>query len=72
MQDCIDKKVYSVADIQKILGIGRSKAYEFLDDVYKCKKPFYVIKIGKLYKIPKDGFDNWLDSLNKAYNYQED
>ncbi len=54
------KKVYDVADIQKILGIGRSKSYEFLDEVYKQQKPFNVIKIGKLYKVPKEPFDKWI------------
>ena len=54
------KKVYDVADIQKILGIGRNKAYEFLEKVYTKKTPFNVIKIGRLYKIPKDIFDKWI------------
>lgn len=56
------KRVYEVSDIQKILGLGRSKAYEFLDEVYKTKQPFNVIKIGKLYKIPKEKFDKWIDN----------
>lgn len=56
------KKVYEVSDIQKILGLGRSKTYEFLDKVYKSKKPFNVIKIGKLYKIHKLSFDKWIDN----------
>lgn len=55
------KKVYEVSDIQKILGLGRSKTYEFLDEVYRNRKPFNVIKIGKLYKVPKDSFDKWID-----------
>ena len=57
MHDQEIKKVYEVSDIQKILGLGRSKTYDFLDEVYKNKKPFYVIKIGKLYKVPKLSFD---------------
>lgn len=56
------KKVYEVSDIQKILGLGRSKTYDFLEEVYKNKKPFYVIKIGKLYKVPKLSFDKWVES----------
>ena len=33
MTDSIDisKKVYEAEDIQKLLGLGRSKTYEFLD-----------------------------------------
>ena len=55
------KKVYDASDIQKILGLGRSKVYEFLENVYKKQVPFKVIKIGKLYKVPKEQFDNWIN-----------
>lgn len=55
------KKVYDVSEIQKILGLGRSKTYEFLEQVYINKVPFNVIKIGKLYKVPKDVFDKWIN-----------
>lgn len=54
------KKVYDVVEIQEILGIGRSKVYEFLEKVFKEQKPFLVIKIGKLYKVPKESFDKWI------------
>lgn len=40
-----DKKVYDVEDIQRLLGIGRSKAYSYLDEVYRKQEPFRVIKI---------------------------
>lgn len=56
----LEKKVYDADDIQKLLGIGRSKAYAFLDEVYEKQKPFRVIKIGRLYRIPKEAFDKWL------------
>lgn len=52
--------VYDVADIQKILGLSRSKVYLWLEEIYKVQFPFRVIKIGKLYKIPKDSFDKWI------------
>lgn len=55
-----DKKVYSVQDIQGILGIGRTTAYEFIRNTYENSKPFKVIKIGDTYKIPKDSFDKWI------------
>ncbi len=54
----ISKKVYDAEDIQKLLGIGRTKAYEFLDEVYKKQEPFRVIKIGKVYRIPCKPFEN--------------
>lgn len=56
-----EKKVYEVADIQSLLGIGRSSAYNYLLEVYNRQAPFPVIKIGKLLKIPKKPFDQWLD-----------
>lgn len=56
----LEKQVYDADDIQKLLGIGRSKAYAFLDEVYEKQKPFRVIKIGRLYRIPKEAFDKWL------------
>lgn len=57
----IEKKVYDAEDIQKLLGIGRSKAYTFLDEVYEKQKPFRVVKIGRLYRVPKEAFDKWLN-----------
>lgn len=66
------KKVYEVSDIQNILGLGRSKTYEFLDEVYRNRKPFNVIKIGKLYKVSKDSFDKWIDggmTMPNKYNF---
>lgn len=58
---CLEKKVYDAEDIQKLLGIGRSKAYTFLEEVYEKQEPFRVIKIGKLYRVPKEAFDKWLN-----------
>ncbi len=57
-----EKKVYEASDIMEILGIGRSKAYEFLRDVCDSDTPpFQVIKIGRLVRVPKKSFDEWLD-----------
>ena len=33
----VDQQVYLAADIQRMLGIGKSKSYTFLEDVYKQK-----------------------------------
>lgn len=54
-------KVYSPREIQKMLGLGKESVYGFLEEVYMNKKPFMVIKIGKLYKIPKEPFNRWLN-----------
>lgn len=56
-----ESRVYEIEDIQKILHIGRTKAYEFIKKVYREQKPFKVIKIGNLYRIPKTSFDHWLN-----------
>ena len=57
----VTKKVYSADEIQVILGIGRSKVYEFLDSGNKKQEPFRVIKIGRIYRVPKDSFDRWMN-----------
>ncbi len=57
----LEKKVYNPSEIQKILGMGRNKVYSFLDEVYKTQSPFRVLKLGKLYKVPKADFDKWIN-----------
>lgn len=57
-----NKKVYEAEDIQKILKIGKNKVYDFLEDVYSHTHFFKVIKIGKLYRVPKKSFNDWLNS----------
>lgn len=56
----IDQRVYSAEDIQMILGVKRSAAYNFLTKVYKEGEPFLVHKIGTMYRVPKESFDAWL------------
>ena len=60
----MEKKVYTVTDIQTILGLSRTKAYDFIKNAYNNKKPFPVIKIDSTYRIPKDKFDKWFYSNN--------
>ena len=48
-------------DVQNLLGLGRSKAYEFIENVYYDRKPFRVLKIGRSYRIPCNSFDRWLN-----------
>ena len=62
MNDTSEKMVYDASDIQRILGIGRSMTYVFLEKVYEDQAPFKVIKIVKLYRVPKKSFDEWLDN----------
>ncbi len=64
MQEQDIKRVYDVSDIQTILGLGRTKTYKFLEEIYHKQNPFTVLKIGKLYKVPKDSFDMWMKGQN--------
>ena len=57
----LERQVYLAQDIQQLLGIGRSKCYTYLEEVYQKQEPFRVIKIGKLFRVPKQSFDNWLN-----------
>ena len=57
----VSKKVYNAEDVQVMLGLGRTKTYDFLDRVNKSQEPFRVIKIGRIYRIPKDSFDSWIN-----------
>lgn len=53
--------LYDIEDLQELLGIGRTRAYELVKEAYKTQQPFKVIKLGKLYRIPKKPFDDWLE-----------
>lgn len=61
MSEKIEKQVYDAEDLQTMLGIGRNKIYDFLEEVYQNQSPFRVIKIGKQYRIPRSAFDKWLN-----------
>ena len=43
------------------LGLGKTKTYSFLKQVYDQQYPFRVLKIGRLFRIPCQDFDSWLD-----------
>jgi excisionase family DNA binding protein len=54
----MNTQVYTVQDIMSILSISKNMAYKFIRD----NPPFKVVKIGELYRINKESFDNWLSS----------
>ncbi len=58
-----ETKVYLASDVQKALSLGRSKTYEFLEEVYRKQEPFRVIKVGKLVRVPQKSFDDWLNAV---------
>ena len=55
-------QVYLASDIQKALSLGRSKTYQFLEEVYQKQEPFRVIRVGKLFRVPQKSFDDWLNA----------
>ncbi len=55
----ISKGTYTADDIMKILNIGKTAVYDLIKDSLRNNKNFKVIKIGKLYRVPKTSFDDW-------------
>lgn len=53
---CEQKRIYTVGEIQSILGICKSSAYNLLKT-----KEFSYVKIGSAYRISKISFDEWLE-----------
>ena len=51
-----DKRTYTVDEIQDILGISRTSAYNLVK-----KKAFRSVRIGGSIRISKKSFDEWLD-----------
>ena len=52
-----DKRVYTVNEIQDILGIGRTSAYNLVN-----QNLFHVVRVGGSIRISKKSFDEWLDN----------
>ena len=52
-----EKRVYSVDEIQDILSIGKTAAYNLVK-----QKLFHVVRIGGTIRISKKSFDEWLDN----------
>ena len=47
------------------LGIGKTKTYAFLNDVYnnKVDPPFRVLKFGTSLRVTKASFDAWINNV---------
>lgn len=52
-----NKKSYSVAEIQQILGISRPTAYNLIR-----QELFKSIRVGGTIRVMKSSFDGWLDT----------
>lgn len=55
------KKVFTVKDIQELLGVCEKTAYSLIKQALVTGDMFKVIKVGRLYKIPSQPFLDWLD-----------
>ena len=56
-----EKRIYTVDEIQDILGIGRNSAYSLVKSGV-----FHSVRIGGNIRISKKSFDNWLDNQLNA------
>ena len=54
-----DKRVYTVEEIENILGISKNTAYALVKS-----GEFHSVKIGGQYRISKKSFDEWLDDVS--------
>ncbi len=53
-----NKRVYTVEEIENILGISKNTAYALVKS-----GAFHSVKIGGQYRISKKSFDEWLDNI---------
>ena len=51
-----ERQAYKVEEVAKILGLGRTAAYELMKN-----PPFRVIRVGGTILIPKASFKKWLN-----------
>lgn len=58
----LEKKSYSVPEIQKMLGIGKTSSYEFVKS-----KDIETIRINEHIRVTKKSFDEWLHSQDKHF-----
>lgn len=56
-----EKRIYTVDEIQDILGIGRNSAYNLVKSGV-----FHSVRIGGNIRISKKSFDEWLDNQMDA------
>lgn len=53
------KRTYTVEEIQDILGISRTTAYNLVKT-----KEFHSVRVGGHIRISKKSFDEWLDKMS--------
>ena len=52
-----EKRIYTVDEIQDILGISKTTAYNLVKS-----NAFHSVKVGGHYRVSKKSFDDWLDN----------
>ena len=52
----VENRCYTISDLQQMLSLSRASVTALLK-----KKEFHWIQIGGRYRIPKKGFDAWLE-----------
>lgn len=60
-----EKRVYTVDEIQDILGVSKTTAYQLVR-----LKVFHSVRVGGQYRISKKSFDKWLDNLDEQSECQ--
>ena len=58
--DSYEKRVYTVDEIQDILGISKTTAYQLVKS-----NVFHSVRVGGQYRISKKSFDVWLDKTTE-------
>ena len=61
-----EKRIYTVDEIQDILGIGRNSDYNLVKS-----GAFHSVRIGGNIRISKKSFDEWLDNKMDACQVYE-
>lgn len=62
--DHVKCKMYSVKEVQEMLGLPKTTIYTFIKRVFEEQYPFVVVKIGRFYMIPKISFNLWLKEID--------
>lgn len=55
----MEEEFYTVEDIQRILKIGRTKAYQLCNT-----KGFPSIRMGSVLRVSKEKFEKWVDNYS--------
>jgi hypothetical protein len=59
-------KVLGAKEIGQVLNVCEKSAYQLIQRAIKGSNMFKVIKVGNHYKIPRDSFLNWLESIDSV------